>query len=130
MKEVEEICSVIDPEKIEEALGEYDLILLVTDGAGAAENLTDLLCRSEALRKAEKKILILTEADVLPTDTYRCTFVKIGRKERTALERLYGMYEFSNRFRILSCDRRWGSILNYVKTGIMTLEEAFQVFLI
>ena len=129
MREIEEIRSAIDIEGIEKAVREYDLVLMLVDGAGWAENLTRKFCHSETLRQAKKRIMLLSEADVAPMDVGNCRFVKISEKERNALEQLYHMYEFSDRFRMLADDGQCGTLLNYAKAGMMTLEEVFQVFL-
>ena len=39
------------------------------------------------------------------------------------------MYDFSDRFYVLSNDSQHGVLLNYVKTGIMMQEDVFQALL-
>ncbi len=42
---------------------------------------------------------------------------------------IYFMYDFSDRFQVLSDNPQYGSILNYVKAGNLTMEAAFQTLL-
>ena len=50
-------------------------------------------------------------------------------ESREAIQKLYYTYEFSNKFSILSVSDNFGTIWNYVKTGVLTLEEALSALL-
>jgi hypothetical protein len=60
---------------------------------------------------------------------------KYGNQERFLLSsdakeaELYRMYEFSDRFVVLSESEQYGSIWNYVRSGIMTPEEALELLI-
>ena len=43
--------------------------------------------------------------------------------------RLYCMYEFSDNIHLLSNNKHYGTIFNYVDMGLLTLEEAIEVLL-
>lgn len=47
-------------------------------------------------------------------------------EERQYLLKLYFLYEFSDRFQVISDDTPYGNIFNLVKTGLLTAEEAAQ----
>lgn len=50
-------------------------------------------------------------------------------KELQSAFQLYNAYEFSDHFHVLTDCRQYGGLLNYVRTGILTMEEAVDVFL-
>jgi len=43
--------------------------------------------------------------------------------------KLYHMYEFSNRLQIIGKNKQYGSLLNYLDTGILTETEVFEAIL-
>ena len=49
--------------------------------------------------------------------------------EYEEIESLYYMYEFSGHIRMLEEGGRFGSLINYVKAGILTEEEAAEAVL-
>ena len=128
-------------EKIQADFQKFDLILLIIDGAGVAENLTVDFCYSEALKQTSKKILILSQTKNFNQKNwsvgYRLNgkfqwnseYRQISSKEQEELWRLYRMYEFSDRFQVLVDCQQFGGMLNYIKTGILTKEEMFGLIL-
>ncbi len=76
----------------------------------------------------KNKILLLMkeEADCGLNDIY-CMY--LNRHEYIDLKNLYHTYEFSNKFSISSEDSNFGKIWNYVKTGLLTPEEALAALL-
>lgn len=113
-------------EKIQEELKKFDIVILIIDGAGVAENLTMFFCCSQALKRTSKKVLILSQMEELNQQNWNGKYYQISNKEQRELCRLYKMYEFSDHFLILSDCPQYGGVLNYVKTGILTKEEAFE----
>ena len=53
----------------------------------------------------------------------------ISKKSMEYLAELYHMYEFSDRFQIVSYSGSYGTLFNYVHTGLLTLNEAIKAFL-
>lgn len=45
------------------------------------------------------------------------------------IKKLYHTYQFSDRFQVISDETMYGTIFNYVDTGILTMEEAFDALL-
>lgn len=113
-------------EDISEYLKKYDRILLLID-----IDITSF-CKSEALKNTTKKVLILSNADIDHTNHMNhsnCAYRRLTGEELEALQRMYNMYEFSDRFQVLSDSPQYGGLLNYVKTGLMTEEDVFQALL-
>ena len=50
-------------------------------------------------------------------------------KDFSSIYKLYCMYEFANNIHLLSDNKHFGTIFNYVDAGIITLREAIEVLL-
>lgn len=107
---------------------EFDFVLLIINDNGAAINLTENFLASETLQKEAKKILVLSDQNVPYANTHH-QYYQLNAEELDAIRRIYFMYDFSDHFRILSDSQQYGGLLDYVKTGIMTMEEVFQTVL-
>ena len=55
--------------------------------------------------------------------------ISLDEETYTTLRQLYLTYEFSDKFRMISMDGNYGTIWNYVKTGLLTPEEAVEALL-
>ena len=73
-----------------------------------------------------KNILILSSGEIPLDSNRRIAYRKITAEQQAELLRIYHMYEFSDRFRVVSWDSRFGSIWNYVDAGILTEQEALE----
>lgn len=125
-------------EYISTLLQKFDLVLLVMNGSGIAENLTENFLDSEALRNAEKTVLVLSDRNIsnqnisyknISDTNTRHQYCRLDTAELEAVRSIYFLYDFSDHFRILSDNRQYGGLLDYVKTGIMTMEDVFQTIL-
>ncbi len=115
---------------IDKCIKKFDMILMLIDGDGGAENLTRNFCCSAPMKETSKKVLILSASDGFhPNDADHYEYWKLTAEEQESVLELYEMYDFSDRFYVLSNDLQHGVLLNYVKTGIMTQEDVFQVLL-
>lgn len=114
---------------IKETLEKFDMVLMIKDGSGVSENLTRDICNSQALNETSKRVLILSGVDISDTENHSYYFRRIHRREQEIIEQIYSMYEFSDRFKIISESQQYGSILNYVKSGLLTMEEVFRALL-
>lgn len=112
---------------LERDLEDYDRIFLVFIEGKAQEDFFAQFCGSEELGNCGKKILILSAENLMENRPDR--FRKISCQTAARLKELYFMYEFSDRFRLLSREECFGGILNLVDTGILTKEEAFSALL-
>lgn len=115
-------------DNINNFLQKFDLVLLIMNGSDTAKNLTENFLNSEALKQATRKVLVLSNQNLLYANT-RNQYYQLNTKELDAIRKLYFMYDFSDHFRVLSDNPQYGSLLNYVNTGNMTLEDAFQMLL-
>lgn len=112
---------------LESNLNKYDRIILIINDSIGENNLFSEFINSEAIKKSTKKIMIMSSEDGKESENY--AYYRLSEVEEEQLVKLYLMYEFSDRFQILSYDSNFGNIFNYVKTGIMTAEEAFEAIL-
>lgn len=59
-----------------------------------------------------------------------CDLIKIlSNKDMAELIEQYCLYEFTDQIRVVSKSSQYGSMLNYLSTGIMTEEEYFEALL-
>ncbi len=114
-------------ERLKKDLEKFDQILLFS--GEMQEKIMKDFCSSQALKKTEKKVLMLSSADPFREKEKNYGFRRISDREREELEQLYRTYEFSNRFQVVSDHFQWGSLMNYVKTGMVTMEEFFEALL-
>ena len=114
-------------ERLQKDLEKFDRIFLFS--RKSSPNVRGEFCKSRALRETTKKILILSCADISDVKCKNCEFRRISGEERDTLEQLYRTYEFSNRFQVISDGLQCGSLMNYVKTGLITMEEFFEALL-
>ena len=102
--------------EIEKDLKRFDRILLITDmDIGAFPAVVDA-----------KNILILSVGAVAMESKPQIAYRQITAEQQAELLKTYHMYEFSDRFRVVSRDSRFGSIWNYVDAGILTEQEALE----
>lgn len=47
-----------------------------------------------------------------------------SKEEEINIKKLYLMYEFSNKVRLLENSSQYGNLQNYVESGLITVEEA------
>ena len=98
--------------KLENDLQAYDLILLVkNDGTDSIGGMVGRIQNSRAFRNSKKRIL------VLPAEKYG------------ELVSLYYTYEFSDKFRVIGNDRRFGGLFNYIENKLLTEEEVYELLL-
>ena len=65
----------------------------------------------------------MADFDACDRQDINCSF-----QELQDLFQLYSTYEFSDRIHVLTDSPQYGSLLNYVRTGELRLEEALLVF--
>lgn len=112
---------------IEGYINEYDCILVFDVREFEIHQIFSAFCKSEALKRTDKKVMIMaTAADAAPVNgQYR----KITQEEYESIYEIYSMYEFSDRIQIISKNNQYASMLNYIKTEILTMEEMFEAWL-
>lgn len=113
---------------LEAALQDYDRVVLVVDGGGIAEKLTDRVIDYLAEKKDTKSRLLLSRSarDLRIGKTH---IRRISGAYEAALLAIYRMYDFSDHFCVLEENAHCGSIFNYIQNGKLTWDEAFYALL-
>lgn len=117
-------------EKMDKELKEFDAVFAVLRGGRITEDWGDEFSRVMQRNSTSKNVLVLSDMDVILTNSHGFEYRRLSEEECRSLRQLYTMYDFSDRFFMISEESQYGSLLNYVKTGIITNEEALQVFAI
>lgn len=116
--------------QLESDLKKYDKIFLVLEERKLLDDILRLLCDSGAMEGKKQKILVLAS---LKRQTGKDTLVmyrQISEDESKQLCRLYSMYEFSDRFQILSGETMlYGSLFQLVDMGLLSLRESVSALL-
>lgn len=101
--------------QIERDLEQFEIILLMPDN-----------CVMPLRAYDGKKLLVLSAGALPVADDQQIAYRQITKKAQDELLELYNMYEFSDRFRVVSGNRQFGSVWNYVDAGILTEQEALE----
>lgn len=102
--------------EIEKDLEQFDRILLITNE-----------CTSLFPAVTDAINILVLSISALPVESdSHITYRQITKEQQTELLQTYHMYEFSDRFRIVSRDDQFGSIWNYVDAGVLTEQEALE----
>lgn len=112
-------------EKIENYVNKYDSVFVLGAGIPESGEFFEAISRQTA-----KKILLLvkgTEADGIPE--CGAEIQTISEEEYCDIEELYYMYEFSDRIHLLADSAQYGSLGNYMATGLLTENETFAALL-
>ena len=114
-----------------------ELSLILKNAVLAYDKILFLICyesdiinllNSYAKIQLKKKILLIS-MNAVNTSINGIEYVQLNEKNRAVLYRLYHTYEFSNKFTMFSADNNFGTIWNYVRTGILTSEEVLSAVL-
>ena len=110
-------------DEINEDLKYYDLVFLIDD-----ESVAKQFCGSEIFTESKKYIKIYLPY-MLDVKNPMAIFRSLSNEEREDILNLYFLYEFSDRFILLSESSCYGGLFNYVEAGWLTLNEVFNAFL-
>ena len=99
---------------IEDLLRDYDEVFLITESRY-------IKMLAEDTGNARKVIGLLP---IPPTGDMPFGFIAVDEIQCSKLLKLYHTYEFSDRFQVITENSCYGGLDNYVKTGILTPEEA------
>lgn len=110
--------------ELERDLEDYDRIFLIPVMDEIYGELFRWLDRSGRPQNCGENILVLSVEALAEGSNYSCRRISVPKMAR--LKELYFMYEFSDRFRLLSREESFGGILNFLDTGILTKEEVFR----
>ena len=115
--------------QLETDIEKYDKIFLIDN----AHELAVRFCHAKALKDTTDTILILLNnpsmrlADMTLNDNIVLRYV--SAEEFFLLDRLYHMYDFSDKFYIISRENMYGNIFNLVDCGLLTDEQAYEAIL-
>lgn len=115
-------------EMLREKLWEYNKVFLVTH-LSPQEEWRRICSMVSVLKKeaADNRLVILLEEGVhCPEDI---SYIVLSHEDAKELYQLYLTYDFSDKFFFLSGNLQYGTIFNYVDTGILSEEEAVTAIL-
>ncbi len=113
--------------KIEQAIETYEKIFLFNCRDKQIAKLAEDFCRNISCKNLTRKILVMSNAGF--PDEKITDYKQLSEEEYNHLYKLYSMYEFSDRVQIITEESQYGSLQNYVKTGLLTEEEMFEALL-
>ncbi len=117
----ERIISVLD-----DHLQKMDHVILVD--LNGANVIFDELGRSSVLAKTSKRITVISAFDH-PADLGDHIYITVSEEEMKTLLALYRSYEASDKLILLTDNRNYGTTWNYVSTGLLSPDEAFEAML-
>ncbi len=106
---------------LETDLEEYNEIFLVSGTEEFQDKIVDSLF--ETRNKKHDKILVLASLEKKPVEKTAVVYRQIGEEAANYLCGLYYMYEFSNRFHLISKMNICGSLFCLEDTGVIKFEE-------
>lgn len=113
--------------ELQDYIGRYDAIYMLS-GEGNWNHA--LLERLAGHPSSKKYLALLAGGGEGAWAGCAVDHVVISQAEYDGIKRLYHMYEFSDRFRILDDDSaQYGTLRNYVVAGLMTEAEMAEAFL-
>lgn len=113
-------------QKLMSDVQKYNRIFLILDNEQLKDKLS-IIC--SLLDKTENKNILILSVFKNPVYFHSLiTYRQITEKEAEYLCYLYHMYEFSNRFFLISKETQYGELFNFVDTGLINPEEAWEAF--
>lgn len=115
-------------QKLMSNIQKYNKIFLILDNKQLKDKLPIIYSLLDKTENKNQPILVLS---VLKNPVYfhsLITYRQITEKEAEYLCYLYHMYEFSNRFFLISKETQYGELFNFVDTGLINPEEAWEAF--
>lgn len=105
----------------------YDKIFLFDTADQIVFECMSHFCDSEQMKETSKKVLVMGVGEIKKSakDCYR----SVTKQQFEDLLEIYDMYEFSNKFQFICKKGQYGSMFNYVKTGLLTFGEMFEAML-
>ncbi len=110
-------------------LEEYDKVFLALENGKLSEDLTEMLFHWENFGDKRQKILLLSSRKRETEPAFGVTYREIHEDEARKLRKLYFLYEFSDRFCVISEEKTFGGILHLVEAGLLSMKEVLTVLL-
>jgi len=108
----------LDTGFILDMLRRYERIYIFDDTKGRVQEILLEFVNSKKMVSNSLLVSIMTDIS-----EYGCETKRITTEEYENIKDLYQMYEFSDKVQIISEDFRYGSMLNYIDNGCLTVEE-------
>lgn len=128
MKKMDSIVEAA--QRMERDLKKFDMIFAILRGGLIKEDWGNDFSRLLMKKCETKRMLVLSDLDIISENCAGYEWRKLEIAEIHILKNLYRMYDFSDQFFIISEESQYGSLLNYVKTGFLTMEEVLQAFIL
>lgn len=112
---------------IEQDLKDYDKIFLFDTADQKVSACMSYFCHSRQMQETDKKVLVLGAAEVSGAAEGCCR--SVTKQQFEAMLDIYDMYEFSDKFQFVGAKEQYGSMFNYVETGLLTYSEMFEAML-
>ncbi|MCX4351283.1 MAG: hypothetical protein OSJ60_06560 [Lachnospiraceae bacterium] len=113
--------------KWEKYLEEYSSIIIFDDRNEDISKYKLAFLESKLEACVQRQILIMgLKDDVFAS---KKEYQVITEQEYNLILRLYRMYEFTDKLRVIAPSPQFGSMFNYLSTGIITQEEYFEALL-
>ena len=112
-------------DELQDMLKTYDKIFLVK--CADEEYIFSKLRDSKVIKSEKEKIWILSTSN--PKEFPGVYYRKISDDDSEFYYRLYHMYEFSDRFQVLSNEVCFGNLFNFVNLGLLSFDEMFRALL-
>lgn len=113
--------------ELERYLNKQDLVILID--IDKANRIVDRLCDSEAVQKTQKRLAIFSTVNY-PKRRGNHVYVTVSEKEMKDLLEIYRTYEFSDKLTLLADSKNYGTMWNYVDSGILTPNDVFEALLL
>lgn len=112
---------------LEEKLCQFDKIFLID----AESLLLQPFLREleNQISKSEKVLTLFVYKEEI-CELSKLAYCQITEEQQNHLLNLYNLYEFSGAFYYVTKNNRYGTIWNYVDTGILTMQEAIRSLLV
>ena len=116
--------------QLESDLKKFDKIFLVLGEEKLLDDFWELLCDLEVMKEKRQRVLVLASPKRRIGRDTSVMYRQITEGESKQLCSLYSMYEFSDRFQIVSGETRfYGSLFQLVDVGLLSLRESVSALL-
>lgn len=110
---------------IENLIDDYDMIVLLDDDSEDICNLKMKIFEVVHGRDSSQ-CLILGKRELRGAYSQ---YKVIDARQFDAMVKMYHTYEFTDHIRIITHDKKYGSMLNYLETGLLTEDEYIEALL-
>lgn len=110
--------------ELRHCLEKYDCVFLFCNNTKLFE---DFFAKSLLLNEIKRNIKIYSCNKVRYPE--RISHARIGLKEEKIILEIYQTYEFSDKFHVIDFNEMYGSLFQYMETGVLTVEETINALL-